>query len=89
MDVYDAIMDAEQDRELGRRWDVDAIALATRLTELPSAQFYSALEVVSRFWINNKNGSWKSYTDLLEAAGAVILPFRPGAASLIPMSFCL
>jgi len=89
VDVYDAIMDAEQDRELGRRWDVDAMALATRLTELSSAQFYSALEVVSRFWIHKKNGNWKSYTDLLEAAGAVILPFRPGAASLIPMSFGL
>ena len=89
MDVYDAIMDAEHDRDLGRRWDVDAMALATRLTELPFAQFYSALEVVSSFWIHKKNGNWKSHEDLLEAAGAVMLPFRPDAVPLAPMSFGL
>jgi hypothetical protein len=88
-ELYTDILDADDAGDLNIKWEIDARALASRLLDLSAAQSFATLEVVSRFWKINTDCKWASHQAHLEAAGAVIIPDRPDAEPLTPMSFGL
>jgi len=89
MELYDNVMDADEFGELGKKWEVDVKALASRLKDLSHAQTCSVLEVVNRFWQITDSGHWDSYQELLKAAGATIVPCRQPVSTVESISFGL
>lgn len=66
--VWAEIADAEREAGLGRKWGVDADALAARVRDSSTASKTAIVEVVERFWLL---GEGLDHDAALAKAGAV------------------